>query len=107
MGTFENGIRQGKGVLLTDNFKYEGQFNGGKIDGYGKIVFLGSNVLECEYEGTFRQNNIEGNGIMKWKNGNMYQGEMKNGKMNGRGRFIPKDGIPIDGVFKDNVKVNT
>ena len=48
-----------------------------------------------------------GLGIMKWKNGNMYQGEMKNGKMNGRGRFIPKDGIPIDGVFKDNVKVNT
>ena len=92
---------------MTDNFKYEGQFNGGKIDGYGKIVFLGSNVLECEYEGTFRQNNIEGNGIMKWKNGNMYQGEIKNGKMNGRGRFIPKDGIPIDGVFKDNVKVNT
>ena len=107
VGTFENGIRQGKGVLITDNFKYEGQFNGGKIDGYGKIVFLGSNVLECEYEGTFRQNNIEGNGIMKWKNGNMYQGEIKNGKMNGRGRFIPKDGIPIDGVFKDNVKVNT
>ena len=107
VGTFENGTRQGKGVLITDNFKYDGQFNGGKIDGYGKIVFLDSNVPECEYEGTFRQNNIEGNGIMKWKNGNMYQGEIKNGKMNGRGRFIPKDGIPIDGVFKDNVKVNT
>ena len=107
VGTFEKGIRQGKGVLITDKFKYNGQFNGGKIDGYGKIVFLDSNVPECEYEGTFRQNNIEGNGIMKWKNGNMYQGEIKNGKMNGRGRFIPKDGIPIDAVFKDDVKVNT
>ena len=42
---------------------------------------------------------------MKWKNGNMFQGEMKNGKMNGRRRFIPKDGIPIDGEFKDNVKI--
>ena len=107
VGSFEKGIRQGKGVLITDKFKYNGQFNGGKIDGYGKIVFLDSKVPECEYEGTFRQNNIEGNGIMKWKNGNMYQGEIKNGKMNGRGRFIPKDGIPIDAVFKDNVKVNT
>jgi hypothetical protein len=31
---------------------------------------------------------------------------MKNGKMNGVGRFIPAGGIPIEGVFRNNVKVN-
>ena len=106
VGNFENGIRQGKGVLFTKNFNYQGQFTQGKIDGYGKIVFIEPHMEECEYEGFFKNNKIEGNGLMKWKNGNMYQGEMKDGKMNGRGRFIPKDGIPSDGIFKDNVKVN-
>ena len=73
--------------------------------GYGKIVILDEKASEGEYEGFFKENKIEGNGTMKWKNGNMFQGEMKNGKMNGRGRFIPKDGIPIDCEFKDNVKI--
>ena len=106
VGNFENGIRQGKGVLLTKNFQYKGQFSQGKIDGYGKIVFIEPSNEVCEYEGFFKNNQIEGNGLMKWRNGNMYQGEMKNGKMNGRGRFIPKDGIPSDGIFKDDIKVN-
>ena len=105
-GNFENGIRQGKGVLLTKNFQYQGMFNQGKIDGYGKIVFIEPSSEEAEYEGFFKENKIEGEGIMKWRNGNMYQGEMKNGKMNGRGRFIPKGGVPSDGVFQDNVKIN-
>ena len=73
--------------------------------GYGKIVILDEKASEGEYEGFFKENKIEGNGTMKWKNGNMFQGEMKNGKMKGRRRFIPKDGIPIDGEFKDNVKI--
>ena len=106
VGNFENGIRQGKGVLLTKNFQYKGMFNQGKIDGYGKIVFIEPSSEEAEYEGFFKENKIEGEGIMKWRNGNMYQGEMKNGKMNGKGRFIPKGGIPLDGVFQDNVKIN-
>ena len=106
IGDFSNGTRQGKGVLFTEKFKYNGQFFGGKIDGYGKIVFLDPKCEICEYEGFFKENKIEGNGTMKWRNGNIYQGEMKNGKMNGRGRFIPKDGIPSEGIFKDNIKIN-
>ena len=106
VGDFDNGVRHGKGVLITEKFQYKGQFSKGKIDGFGKIVFLDEKATECEYEGFFKENKIEGNGIMKWKNGNMYQGEIKNGKMNGRGRFIPKDGLPIDGVFKDDVKIS-
>ena len=106
IGDFSNGIRQGKGVLFTEKFKFNGQFLGGKIDGYGKIVFLDPKCEICEYEGFFKENKIEGNGTMKWRNGNIYQGELKNGKMNGRGRFIPKDGIPSEGIFKDNIKIN-
>ena len=106
VGDFSNFIRQGKGVLMNNKFRYIGQFNMGKIDGYGKIIFYEDKEGEGEYEGFFKNNNIEGKGIMKWKNGNVYEGDMKNGKMNGVGRFIPAGGIPIKGVFKNNVKVN-
>ena len=106
IGSFEYGIRQGKGILLTQKFEYNGEFSRGKISGYGKIVFLDDKSDIAEYEGFFKDNCIEGKGTMKWKNGNLYQGEMKNGKMNGKGRFIPKDGIPNEGIFKDNVKVS-
>ena len=106
IGDFLNNIRQGKGVLMNNKFRYIGQFNLGKIDGYGKIIFYEDKEGEGEYEGFFKNNNIEGKGIMKWKNGNSYEGEMKNGKMNGVGRFIPAGGIPIEGVFRNNVKVN-
>ena len=106
VGDFLNNMRQGKGVLMNNKFRYIGQFNMGKIDGYGKIIFYEDKEGEGEYEGFFKNNNIEGKGIMKWKNGNSYEGEMKNGKMNGVGRFIPAGGIPIEGVFRNNVKVN-
>ena len=106
VGDFINNIREGKGVLINKRFRYKGQFNEGKINGYGKIVFFENKEGNGEYEGFFKDNNIEGKGIMKWKNGNIYQGEMKNGKMNGFGKFIPKGGFPIEGVFRNNVRVN-
>ena len=43
---------------------------------------------------------------MKWRNGNVYEGDIKNGKMNGYGRFIPKNGIPFNGYFKDGIKID-
>ena len=106
IGDFRDNIREGKGVLLNNKFRYNGQFNMGKIDGYGKIVFLENKEGIGEYEGFFKNNNIEGKGIMKWKNGNIYEGDMKNGKMNGFGKFIPYQGFPIEGIFRNNVKVN-
>ena len=100
-----NNNRHGNGILLNKKFRYKGQFNNGKINGYGKIIFYGKKEGEGEYEGYFKDNNIEGKGIMKWNNGNIYQGEMKNGKMNGFGKFIPKRGIPFQGFFRNIIRV--
>ena len=40
-----------------------------------------------------------GKGILMMKNGEIYEGEMKNGKMIGNGKLISKDGITYEGLF--------
>ena len=106
VGDFDNNIRQGKGELITKDYYYKGEFNNNKINGYGKINFIYSADGKSEYEGFFKEGIIEGKGIIKWNNGNVYDGEVKKGKMNGFGTFIPKNGIPIKGFFENGVRVD-
>ena len=37
------------------------------------------------------------------KNGEIYEGEMKNGKMIGNGKLISKDGITYEGLFNNEI----
>ena len=96
---------QGNGILLTKKFQYYGMFRNNQIDGYGIIIYLDPRSEILEYEGSFKRNKIEGNGIMKKRNGDIYKGEVKNGKMNGSGRLFPNKGIPFNAIFKDNIIV--
>ena len=105
IGDFENGIMQGNGILLTKKFQYNGMFRNNQIDGYGIIIYLDPRSEILEYEGSFKRNKIEGNGIMKKRNGDIYKGEVKNGKMNGSRRLFPNKGIPFNAIFKDNIIV--
>ena len=57
-----------------------------------------------DMEGFFKDNNIEGKGIMKWKNGNIYDGQMKYGKMNGYGKLYQKNMIVNEGYFINGIK---
>ena len=50
-GSFENGIRQGKGIMhYPDGSRYEGEFNADKKEGHGimdwgteKVIFVNMN----------------------------------------------------------------
>mgnify|MGYP003327007029 CR=1 FL=1 len=44
------------------------------------------------YEGEFRDGNINGQGTLTFSNGNKYLGKFKNGKFNDQGTFIFFDG---------------
>ena len=52
---------------------------------HGKGKFLWSDG--SQYEGDFKDNNIEGYGVYIWWDGRKYSGEWKNNKMEGKGVF--------------------
>ena len=43
----------------------------------------------------------EGRGIFSWSNGNLYEGEWKEGNKNGLGTFTYLDGSKYKGEWKD------
>ena len=43
-------------------------------------------------------------GILYWKNGDRYEGQVKNGKMHGKGKYYYKDGKIYEGIFINGKK---
>lgn len=99
---------------------YEGQFNHGVREGKGKMCYLNHDV----YHGTWQNDSRTGDGICwfatgdvfqgiwkfdqmvrgvyRKKNGEMYDGEIKNGKYNGYGKLFWPGGKWFEGLFIDN-----
>lgn len=46
VGQYENGIKHGKGTLIQEGAKYEGDFTDGVIQGKGVLTYDNGNVFE-------------------------------------------------------------
>ena len=103
IGDFKNTRRWGKGELTTDRIHYKGDFVNNQMHGNGRIIFLRDGI---EYEGSFVKDNIEGVGKFKWKNGDVYVGQVKFGKMHGNGIYKFKNGKEYKGVFNMGKRMN-
>ena len=101
VGDWQNNKMHGSGILISKDFKYEGEFKYGKATGIGKAIYKnGSN-----YEGLFQNGKINGKGKLIYFNGDVYEGEFKDGLKHGNGCFInEKDGYKYIGDYKENVK---
>lgn len=101
-GDFVNSIKDGYGELNAKTFKYEGSFRNNKLDGKGKILFKETNDT---YEGDFQNNQINGKGVFRWNNGDVYEGEMVNGKRTeGKYTFAKNNQVYIGEYAKDGQK---
>ena len=68
--------------------KYEGEFKNNKANGNGIFVFgPNSKWAGDRYEGQYINNKIHGQGIYNFASGNKYVGEYINGKKHGKGTF--------------------
>ncbi len=83
-----------------ENYMNMMKYNSSNILTGGAKVALASG---SEYEGDVDSNGIpNGNGIIKYKNGDIYEGEIINGKANGKGSFTSTNGNKYEGEWVDD-----
>ena len=63
---------------------YEGVMNGGKLNGYGVLRLAAKGGFD-RYEGIFKNGTIQGSVAYKNAKGDIYEGEIENGKPHGTG----------------------
>ena len=120
-GQFINGFRHGKGKMIIpcqnstthhhdkNNciiYQYDGNFHQGKRHGYGEqqqIITSSNNnnneekknVVLNTYMGQWKNDQINGKGYMKMKDGKEYAGEFQNGNRQGYGFLMYTNGTNI------------
>ena len=99
IGEFKNSEFNGKGKLISHDEVYEGDFVNGDEFGKGKITFEDGTV----YEGDIMKGGvINGEGVMKWKNGIEYKGEFYDFTLCGKGEISNTRGEKYIGDFDKN-----
>jgi hypothetical protein len=79
-------------VLRFPEGRYEGEVDGNNIpDGQGSLEFPGNDELERQlYEGGFKAKKADGKGILRWTQGDKYEGDFENGLRHGKGSYLSK-----------------
>ena len=98
-GQIKNYMRDGKGKFTSDDETYEGDWKEDKKEGNGIIIYKDG----CKYEGQFKNNKIEGEGKMSWKDGTYYSGEFKNNIFNGKGVLKGNNNHIYNGYFQNGI----
>ncbi|KDO24818.1 hypothetical protein SPRG_09651 [Saprolegnia parasitica CBS 223.65] len=97
-GEWKLSLRHGKGketwrVNDTTLYSYDGEYERGVPHGYG----LERKKL-AKYAGEFQHGKKEGHGRMVWPNGDSYDGQWRDGRMGGLGKLVRAiDGSSYDG----------
>ena len=100
-GRFVKGVFEGPGRLTwTDGSVRDGQFSGGKLNGFGKYIDPDGATI---YEGEWKDNECSGQGTIR-KDGYVWKGTFARDKLNGDGAIYTADGeLVYRGRFRDNV----
>jgi len=121
-GDFINGLRQGKGVLTTKKFIYNGDWEKNLFHGDGKITYTSGESYNGSFKKGFKNgfgcfiqtpaywyrgdwlNNIRhGQGIEKSEDG-LYNGDFQFGKKHGHGSITYNNGSTYEGKWLNNVR---
>ena len=97
-GNFENGAKNGYGKMTWSNGDvYEGNWENGDQNGYGKHTWSDGDV----YEGNWKNDYQDDYGKMTWSNGDVYEGNWENGTQNGYGKHTWSDGDVYEGNWEN------
>ncbi|WP_165212467.1 MORN repeat-containing protein [Streptococcus tangpeifui] len=78
---------------------YVGRVKNNKMNGEGKLTYKNGD----QYEGDFVNGQFEGQGTFKAKSGWTYKGEFSKGQANGKGTLTTADGKKYSGRFKQGI----
>ena len=96
---------EGKGrIVFSNGDQYEGQVSNGLPQGKGVKTFTS---LQERYEGNFVEGEAQGEGVYRWKNGDLYAGSWQKGKKAGMGRYSWPNGDYWEGEFADDKKTES
>jgi len=90
----------GYGTVTFSNRTYTGYMVDGMPHGYGKTVYNSGDV----YEGENKYDKFDGKGTYTWADGTSYSGEWKNDLKHGQGTYIWNNGDKYEGSFVDDKK---
>ena len=78
-------------------FNYDGQWNNGKMTGFGRFYFVDGST----YDGEWLESMRHGTGTATYKEGHVYEGEWFDDYMHGQGRLEFRNGIVYEGTFQE------
>lgn len=100
VGETDFGYLVGEGTFnFASGTVYTGQWRNNMMNGQG-ILKVPS---EGTYTGDFLDSEKSGHGKFVWDDGAVYDGEWKYDQMNGQGTYTSPDGVRYIGTFKDNL----
>ena len=102
IGPFENGKRNGKGVLrYFSNASYEGEFSKGLFHGFGVYI-----CKKYKYEGYYHEGKKQGEGMQEnYDSNDLYRGSFKDDVYNGRGVLKRKIQSKIGKIIEVEEKI--
>ncbi len=103
-GNYNLGLFEGDGKLenIKEQWKYEGEFKGGKPHGFGQMYWEDGTV----YRGQLKAGQRDGYGTCEYADGTSYDGQWARDKKNGEGTFITEEGWSSVKIFIDDEAVS-
>lgn len=89
-------------TLDEGRLQYNGNVVASKMNGQGKLTFENGDV----YEGQFKNGIFNGNGTYKSASGWVYTGQFKNGYADGKGKLTTEGQATYEGTFKQGIYQN-
>src|SRR6267143_24691 len=78
---------------------WSGDCKNGLAQGVGVLQWFKDGKAHSRYEGEYRDGKLNGRGVYTWVSGGRYEGELKDNKPNGRGVFTFADGDRYEGSW--------
>jgi len=99
----ENRHGKGKEESKFGDFTYDGEFKNDRYEGTGVMTWSNG----AKYVGQFLNNNKHGVGKEWYGQGDRFEGEYKDGTMDGRGQYVKADGTAIKGMWSQGQLVKS